>query len=352
MRRPLARPSIAVLAVLCLAFGSACSGKDKQVAAVSSSTTTSTTEAPTTTTTTPPRPAPLTGQPLTDAAVLARPALVVKIDTAPEARPQSGIDLADVVYEEQVEGGVVRFMAVFHSRDAELVGPVRSVRPVDPDIVSPLQGLFAYSGGAPQFVALIKRAPVKLVGFDELTSAYDKRSGKRAPHNLYTSTKKLFAAAGDKKAPPPLFSYLAAGQAFGGAGVAPLTHADVTMGGQTRATWDWDPAVSLWRRGTNGTAHVVEAGQQLSFANVVVQFVRYRNTGSRDPSGAPVPTADVIGTGTAWVFSAGQVVKGTYSKKSAAAITEYKDSAGVPIALSPGATWVSLAPAGTPTALR
>lgn len=348
--RSRARLALEVLAVAGLTLTAACSDKGENALDTPS---TSSTAPPETTTTVPPKPSPLTGQPQPDAAALARPALVVKIDNAPEARPQSGIDKADVVYEEQVEGGVVRFMAVFHSQDADLVGPVRSVRPVDPDIVSPLKGLFAYSGGAPQFVALIKKAPVKLVGFDELTSAYDKRRGKSAPHNLYTSTKKLYAGAGNaKEAPPALFAYLGPGQTFTGAGAIPVTRAEITMGGQTRTTWDWDAAASVWRRGTNGTAHVVEGGGQLSFTNVVVQFVRYRNTGSRDPSGAPVPTANVIGTGEAWVLSGGQVIKGTYSKRSASAVTEFKDSTGAPIALNPGATWVSLAPAGTPTALR
>lgn len=93
--------------------------------------------------------APLTGLPLTDQARLGRPALVVKIENAPASRPQSGLDAADVVYEEIVEGGITRFLAVFHSADAEPIGPVRSLRPSDPDIIAPFGGLFAYSGGIP-----------------------------------------------------------------------------------------------------------------------------------------------------------------------------------------------------------
>jgi len=88
----------------------------------------------------PPPACPLTGEPAPHGAVPDRPALAIKVENAPEARPQSGMDKADVVYEEVVEGGVVRFMAVFQSQDAAEVGPVRSVRPVDPDIVSPEQG--------------------------------------------------------------------------------------------------------------------------------------------------------------------------------------------------------------------
>lgn len=301
-----------------------------------------------TTTAQPPAPSPLTGLASPNAG---RPALVVKIDNAPAARPQAGIDMADVVFEEVVEGGEVRFMAVFQSRDAESVGPVRSVRPVDPDIVSPLGGLFAYSGGAPQFTALIRRAPVTLVGFDELgRKAYTKRSDRRAPSNLYSSTAALYAgAAPDDTAPPPLFAFLATGAAWAPSGVAPATHLTVNVSGRSRADWDFDTATMAWRRGTNGTPHTVENGGQLAFTNVVVQFVPYRNTTSRDQSGNLVPTAAVVGQGPVLVMSAGQMVRGTWSKASPIAVTEYRDGAGAPLALTPGTTWVTLAPTGAAT---
>jgi hypothetical protein len=329
---------------LCMALvvaGAACGGGGK-----SSTSKTTLTLPDTTTTTTPPPPAILTNLPLADRERLNRPALTIKVENAPEARPQSGIDRADVVYEEVVEGGVVRFLCVFQSRDADSVGPVRSVRPVDPDIVSPLKGYFAYSGGAPQFVKLIKAAPVTLVGYDELTKAYTKRRDKAAPHNLYTSTEKLYE--GGKKAdgpPPQLFTY---GTSTG----APVTHATVVMGGPTKADWDWDPAESRWKRTTNGTPHVMEDGPQLAFANVVVQYVRYRNTTSRDPSGALVPTAEVVGTGSAMVLSGGTMVKATWTKKSRSDVTTFTDAAGLPIPLLPGPTWVMLAPIGAATTTR
>ncbi len=91
--------------------------------------------------------APLTGLADPSGATKSRPSIAVKIDNAPEARPQSGLDVADIVYEEVVEGGVTRLIAVFHSTAPELAGPVRSVRPMDPDILSAYHGLVAYSGG-------------------------------------------------------------------------------------------------------------------------------------------------------------------------------------------------------------
>jgi hypothetical protein len=337
----------AASAALCLVLTAACGGGDKKAVP------TTTTEPGVTTTTLAPEPAFLTGLDQEDRKKQDRPALVVKVDNAPEARPQAGLDRADVVFEEVVEGGIVRFLAVFHSKDAESVGPVRSVRPVDPDIVTPLKPLFAYSGGTAPFINAIKKAPVTLVGYNDITEAYTKRKGRPAPHNLFTSTAGLYKGAKDSALPPPpLFTFLPSDQPFGVAGGSPLTHFDVQMGGPTKAGWDWDAGVGVWRRLTNGTAHTVENGEQLGFANVIVQFVRYRDTNARDAAGFRVPTAEVIGTGEAWVLSGGRLIKAKWEKKNAAAITQYTDSAGLPVRLRPGTTWVSLAPIGAQTTIR
>ena len=101
----------------------------------------------------------------------------------------------------------------------------------------------------------------------------------------------------------------------------------------------------------NGTAHVDAGGTQIVPANVVVQFTRYRDTGERDQSGTVVPEADLVGSGEAWVFSDGQLVKGGWSKASDEAVTSYSDSKGRPIALLPGSTWVVLLPPGQASVL-
>ena len=338
-----ARPVAVLVAAAVLAD---CSGGGKKVA-VRRTTSTSTTLP---TTTTQPPVAPLTGLPQPDPAKLGRPALTVKIENAPEARPQAGMDAADVVFEEEVEGGLTRFLVVFQSRDAAPIGPIRSVRPVDPDIISAIGGLFAYSGGTAPFVARIKRAPVRLVGPDQLGKAYSRRSGKSAPHNLFSSTAALYKGAKpDDHTPPPLFQFLAAGQPFVADG--PARHVDVPISGSSRVTWDWDQAASVYRRGENGTPHTVEGGAQLSFANVIVQIVPYSNfPGARDPAGNPVPAANVTGSGPAFVYSQGQVRRATWTKGAATTVTTYTDATGQQVRLTPGATWVELAPTGTAVA--
>jgi hypothetical protein len=318
-------------------------------------TTSTSTTAFVTTTTAAPMPAPLTGLPQPDQDKLRRPALTVKIENSPDARPQAGLDAADVVYEEMVEGGITRFLAVFQSNDADPVGPIRSVRPVDPNLVTPIGGLFAYSGGIPAFVARMRAAPVTLVGFDEFEKAYVHRKGKRAPHNVYSSTGALYAGRkkGDKGdvAPQPLFQYLTAGATFAPT-APPATHAEVTFPGNDRVTWDFDATASLWRRGEYGTPHLLESGGQVSFPNLIMQVVPYHNTGSRDPAGNPVPEADVIGSGDATVLVAGRQVKARWTKTSAAAVPTYTDASGAAILLSPGPTWVMLVPSGTQIVLR
>lgn len=304
-----------------------------------------TTEAPSTTAA---PTSPLTGLPPANPATLSRPAVIVKVDNAPEARPQSGLDQADVVYEEVVEGGVTRYLTVFQSQDASTVGPVRSVRQTDADAVRPIGGLFAYSGGIPAFVTDVHRTGVVDVGAVVDPNAYRRDSGRPAPHNLYVSVpdlrKKTPPAA---LPPPPLFTYLVPGVTFNPAGAAPISQLRVPVSTATVANWSWDPAGGLWHRTTNGAPQTLTGGAPIAFTNVIIELVPYHNTGFIDPSGAPVPDADVVGTGPAVVLSAGRMAKATWTKTAPEAVTSYTDASGTPIALTPGRSWVMLAPTGT-----
>src|ERR1039458_3522729 len=153
----------------------------------------------TTTTTLPQYPtAPLTGLPDPSGLSVKRPALTVKIENTPQALPQWGIDQADVVYEEIVNGGITRLAAIFNSHAPAKVGPVRSVRPTDTQVVWPLGGIFAYSGGAPYAVASISTAPVKLIDESSAGTAMFRDPNLYAPHNLFAIAPQLFAF-GDRK---------------------------------------------------------------------------------------------------------------------------------------------------------
>jgi hypothetical protein len=298
-----------------------------------------------------PLPPPPGGGPLTGLAAAqggpVRPALVVKIDNAPAARPQAGLNQADVVFVEQVEGGTTRFAAVFHSEDAPRLGPVRSARSTDIGIMSALgRPLFSYSGANKVFKEQVSRAPLIDVGVDRYPAPYRREGARPAPHNLFSTTASLFGVAPkEATAPPPLFLYDEPETPATGPGAVPVRHLHVDWPSRGFvADYDWDS--SVWRRTQGGRSHLDAAGYQVAPANVIVQFVTYRNTGLVDPSGSPVPEAQVTGEGDAWVLTEGMLVPARWSKPDANAVTRYLDANGADIRLAPGRTWVELAPPG------
>jgi hypothetical protein len=326
----------------------ACSSKKPKPAAAGKTTTSATGPA---TTPVPAGVAPLTGLP-GDPSKLSRPALIVKIDNAPKARPQAGINKADVVVEEMVEGGITRLASVFQSTDST-VEPVRSARSTDIAFASALhKPLFAYSGANPTFLSLVRSAPLVDVGVDKFSSAYHRDASRQMPYNLVSSTSALYdaasAAASGSKAPPELFAYGAPAGGTPAKGID-LVFADIVT---THVTYTWDG--QGWRRVQNGTPHVDAAGVQVAPTNVVVQFTEYHDTGIRDRSNSVVPEGTLVGSGEAWFFTAGMVFKGRWSKSSASAVTTYTDASGATMKLTPGRTWVELTPSngkGSATAL-
>jgi hypothetical protein len=263
---------------------------------------TTTTVAPTTTTVPIPT-APLTGLPDPGGASLTRPALEVKVENTAFARPQTGIDQADVVYEEVVEGNITRFVTIYNSTVPGVIGPVRSVRAEDPDIVWPLGGIFAYSGGAQINVDSINAAPVHAVDESSAGGAMVRNEPNQpprdAPHNLYGLGPALFALGGQPVSPKPLFQYAVAGAPVAGTGVLSM---------------------------------------HLGPTNVVVQFTPY--TGEAE--------GQTVGEGDVWVFSGGTVRMGRWVRPDKTQPAHYVDASGAPILLNPGRTWVELLPVGSP----
>jgi len=290
---------------------------------------------------------PLTGLPM-DIVRSKRPVLVVKIDNAPKARPQVGLNQADVVFEEGVEGGITRFAALFHSEESKPVGPVRSARSTDIKIVSALHHpLFAYSGANALFKQYVADAPLVDVGVDKYPDRYHRDSGRSSPYNLFSETEQLLDLAPDGSVPPPpLFAFRSPAAAPSGPGAHAVTHARVWWQASklTEAIWDWDVTAKGWRRTQNGEAHVDASGRQVTPANVVVQFVSYHDTGLVDSSGTSVPEADVVGEGDAWVLTGGMLIPCHWSKPSNTEVTRYTDATGAEVQLARGKTWVELVP--------
>jgi hypothetical protein len=304
---------------------------------------TTTTVAATTTTAPPVTSAPVpvaaeTGLPDPTGQSSTRPALWVKIENTPVARPQTGLDQADVVYEQVTEAGITRFISLFNSQVPDVVGPIRSTRAMDSDVAAPLGGVFAYSGGIPQSVALISHAPVAAVDETAAGAAMFRDKSKKAPHNLYGHGADLLGLGAGQPTPiPPLFSYLPAGQAFSGDPVSSFT---VDFDAPYAPTYTYDAASHHWLRSIGTTPFTASSGQQIAPTNVIVQYV---------PCCLPVPEGGIyitVGSGEAWVFSDGKVVKGTWSRDDRSQVTKFLDANGRPIQLNPGPTWVEFVPNG------
>ncbi len=334
-----ARRGLVALLVVTAFVAAACGGGgDDKATEKSKETSTSTSTLP------PPPIAPLTGLADPSGASLTRPALIIKVENTPEARPQTGIEAADVVYEEVVDGGITRFFTVFNSTLPETVGPIRSVRPIDASLAQQLGGLFAYSGGIPDEIQRISSVP-SLIPIDESAAgdAMFRERSRSAPHNLYGYPERLLTFGGAPVPPQPLFAYLAAGKEFAGEPVESFTVAE-SNDGDYNPSYTWEPTSGTWLRSVQGEPSMVASGVQIAPTNVVVQFTTY------DPEpGASGATGTVTGSGEVWVFTDGKLAKGTWTRDDASLPATYTDAAGKPIALAPGRTWVELAAFGAET---
>lgn len=291
---------------------------------------------------------PLTGVPAEE--VADRPALAVKIENAPQARPQTGLEQADVVWEEVVEGGITRFVAVYHSQVPESVGPVRSVRPMDPAIVAPLHGLLAYTGGQQPFIDAVGAAGVQSVVMDQGDDGFATTRERRAPHNVYGSPEELWAQAdGDRTSPPPAQLVFAR---VGGQGTvtttgAPAAHLDVRLTHASRAQWDWSGDEGLYVRSESGEPAVSSEQVRLSATNVVLLSVTMVDTSFKDPAGVAVPETRLVGTGEGVVAGGGRQVAVTWSKDAVDEPLVLTGADGEPVELEPGRTWIELVPTGS-----
>jgi hypothetical protein len=327
----------ATTVVLGVALSPAAFADTTTTSTTASTTTTQGSGTPSTTTTTqkPVWKAPLTGLPDPSELTRHRSALTIKIDNTPEAHPQFGIQDADVVYEEIVEGQITRLAAIFNSRLPTEVGPVRSVRRTDREIVFPIGGLFAFSGGAQYAVSSIETAPVKLVQESNAGAAMFRDPSRPPPHNLLANAQLLMTFNGAPKPPPALFTYRSSSTPATGARVNAF-YVDFNSGYETSYTWD--QKTFSWDRSIFGAPDVTATGQRVSPANVIVMNVLYRGG-----VGVEGSYAQLTGSGSVEVFTAGRVQRGTWTRNNLSKPTLYTNTAGQIIALTPGQTWVELA---------
>ncbi len=311
-------------------------------------------DSPVPSTTPPPPPPPSVPWPLTGVdsagADVGRPAVAVKIENSVVARPQTGLGTADVVWEEMVEGGISRYVAVYHSTLPPTVGPVRSVRPMDPAIAAPLHGLLAYTGGQRSFVDAVRAAGLQDVSSDSGAAGYSRVSGRAAPHNTYADPAALLAQAdpGHAGAPPAQFVHAGPGeQPTAVVAGTPAGVLDLRLSRIATPRWTWSQPDGAWLRAEGATPAVEADGTPLRATNVVVLRVDVVNTRYVDSAGNPVPETVLVGGGEALVATGGRTVPATWSKGSVADPVALTGADGGPVRLAPGTTWVELVPTAT-----
>lgn len=287
--------------------------------------------------------APLTGMQFEEGTnpALAGPSIACKVDNLDVARPQLNLNQTDMLYVEMVEGGLTRFVAVFHSHMPQQVGPVRSIRPMDPDIISPLGGVVCYSGGQLKFVKMMQATSVFNANETEEQGkgTFTRVSDREAPHNVIVNLEKLQQAHADLSAPAPQFKFATGGNVSAATASGKLVDSLKVYYPSALSQWTPSSDGTKWLRTQDGKTHTDAAdGSQLSATNVVVLQV------SIDRTYGYVPKTTMVSSGKAWVFIAGRYISANWSKASQTAPIVLTDDAGAEVLLAPGNTWIELMP--------
>lgn len=295
--------------------------------------------------------APLTGVQYEEGSVqangLSRASVACKIDNSEAALPQLSLNRTDMVFDEMVEGGLTRLVAIWHSDQPEAVGPVRSIRPMDPDILSPFGGIVCYSGGQAVFVNMMRNTNV--FNASETTEqgqgTFTRVKDRIAPHNVVVNVSKLATNHPEIAAPAAQFNF-AQNAVNSTAVLKGVEIKDVSVFFPS-ALAKWTPSADLsqFLRTQDGKPHLDAAdGSQLHATNIVVMQVTVDRSYA-DPKYSYVPKDVVIGTGKAYVFSGGKYVDAVWSKTSRETSITLALADGTPVQLAPGNTWVELQPA-------
>ena len=330
--------------------------------AVAAVTTAPATAAPTPTPTPAPTPSPkppekrfwpLTGLPAAQAASLTRRPLNVRLPNDPNARPQYGLNKADLVFELIVEGGATRFSAIFQSKDADTVGPIRSYRWSDLQLTQMLRGALVSSGSTIQETDAVTQSikDGNMLSVDAVRDArpYYRLVSRPAPNNLFTGTpadrEAVNRAGGAGPVTVPALSFLPPGSdpATGGlAGSVPATKIGVPFRGAWASSFSWDTSAKGYRRSQGGSQTVDGDGSGPILAkNVIVMTTDiWESSVIEDSLGSKGLDYRFTGGGPVSVFRDGLRIDGTWKRDGVLDMFTFFDPAGKEILLEPGQTWI------------
>ncbi len=277
---------------------------------------------------------PFTGEPVKKLG----PVLAVKIDNIVQARPQTGLQSADLMYVIPVEGGLTRFMAVFSSHVPPVVGPVRSARQSDLDILRQFgRPAFAWSGATPHLVPFIERAPLVDL-YALLVGGYYRVGFRVAPQNLYANPRVLLREAPHaSKARDIGFRFGA--QPAGGR----VTRSYTVKYPAATITFRWSGKAKRWLLWMDGAPGQAAEGGQLGGPTVIIQYTRIATSRFEEYGGRP-PYAISVGKGMAVILRNGRAYRVHWSRPRLRAGTTFTLPGGKRMLFAPGQVWVVYAP--------
>jgi hypothetical protein len=275
---------------------------------------------------------PFTGEPVASLG----PVIAVKVDNIVLARPQTGLPQADIVYVLPVEGGLSRLLAVFSSHFPPLVGPVRSAREDDLELLRQFgRPAFAYSGAQPHLLPVVERAPIVDL-YSGRVGGYFRDHRRVAPYNLYARTTQLRAEArGASKARDIGFRF---GRAPAGGRATPAFTVSYPA---ASFTFTWSAPRHRWMVRMDGSPALTTDDGQLSAATVVIQYTIVRKSRFIEWGALP-PYAESTGSGRAVVLRDGRMFQARWSRPTADGGTTFTTASGQPMTFAPGPVWVVL----------
>lgn len=276
--------------------------------------------------------APLTGLPVEEDTNLDRPVVATKIDNNARARPQEGLGEADIVVTEVVEGGLTRFIALFHSVDPGEVGPVRSARVVDTKLLPAFTPAFAFSGAAEPTWETLRESELNTFADDvpqqSEAAGFERRSDRPRPHNLFVPVERLWELGRELPSAEQPWGF----DPDPPRGGTKATAFSIAYSPSDESAWRWDAGDERWLRAQGGGEHVDASGRNLGAENVVV--VR-----TEDPKGE-----SVIGRGDAMLFRNGRAYEARWRKATVDSHFEWMTADGEALDLQPGRTWIEIVP--------
>jgi len=271
------------------------------------------------------------------------PILAVKIDDTSAARPQIGLEEADLVYIEQVEGGLTRLAAIFSSVIPQNIGPVRSARISDIDILSQYgKVVFAYSGAQRAMLTVIANSNLWDYGAQRQSpTIYTRDPNRPAPYNMVLRGDLLLEKAKEDQREIAISKSI--GWSFGDAPVGGVAIDTVVVhwpASKYEATWS--KTEKRWLFSNSGVANFAASGKQLGATTFVIQNVAMSDSIYRSADGGYTPFSETVGTGTGYILRDGRSFKANWSRPMAEAGTTWTLADGSEIKFAPGVIWVAL----------